>query len=93
MKRLITVIIVCSIILLGCRVNHSNKLKSEWEQSREVITIAIRSGDTLDEIGYKYKPSWMDVREYREAIRSLNNMPTSDLYVGSTLDIYVERGE
>lgn len=65
-----------------------NDQRTEWEASREVITIYVESGDTLDELGYKYKPEWMDVREYREQVKELNNMESSDLYMGQELKLY-----
>ena len=65
---------------------------AEWKSSREVITVYVESGDTLDEFGYKYKPEWMDVREYREEIKELNGMQNSDLYMGQELKLYTEGG-
>lgn len=66
----------------------ANDQRTEWESTREVITIYVEGGDTLDELGYQYKPSWMDIREYREEIKELNGMQSSDLYMGQKLKLY-----
>ena len=91
--RLITVLLltlVCAIIFVGCNIHHSNKLKTEWEQSRDVITVTVHYGDTLDDFGYQYKPSWMDIREYRELVNDLNGMTSSALHTNTDIKLYAQ---
>ena len=63
--------------------------RREWESTRKVETIIIDKGDTLNEIGYQYKPEWLDVREYTHAIKELNNMENSDIKEGQELKVYI----
>lgn len=85
------IILLCIVLTVGALVytivDHGNRVAT-WANTREVITIVVERGDTLDEFGYKYKPDWMDVREYREYIKELNDMDTSSLYVGQELKLY-----
>lgn len=86
-----TILLICIALTFGAIVytiiSDGNRLAT-WQNSCEVITITVESGDTLDEFGYKYKPDWMDVREYREYIKELNGIESSTLYVGQELKIY-----
>lgn len=87
-----TRIIICIALLFGILVyaiiGNGNRMAT-WAQTRDVVTVTVSSGDTLDGFGYKYKPEWMDVREYREYIKELNGMESSTLYVGQQLKLYV----
>lgn len=87
-KILITSALALCIFSMGFSFAQKAEQRSEWEETREVITIHICSGDTLDEIGYEFKPEWMDIREYRESIKELNNLDSCMLYVGQELKIY-----
>ena len=89
----LTLCVVVSIIFVGFKFANDNSLEAEWLENREVITICVHYGDTLDEICYQYKPSWMDVREFRYYILDLNGMSNSMLYAGQTLKIYAYEGE
>ena len=80
----ITVLVFC-----GFKVHNDNTRLKEWENTSVVKTITVQSNDTLDEIGYEYKPAWMDVREYRWYIQQLNNLDNSILYIGQDLKVYV----
>lgn len=82
------VFVLFAVIVVGFKVNHDHKQRAEWESNRKVITVYVGDGDTLDEFGYKYKPEWMDVREYREEIKELNGMQTSTVYAGQELKVY-----
>lgn len=86
-RALLVFLVICTLtasVLLV--INHRY---TEWYEDRHIADITVTSGDTLDAFGYQYKPEWMDVREYREYILDLNNLTSSDLYVGQTLKLYV----
>ena len=87
-KILITSALALCIFSMGFSFAQKAQQRNEWEENREVITIHVFSGDTLDGIGYDYKPEWMDVREYREIIRELNDLDSCMLYAGQELKIY-----
>ena len=90
----VTIIVMISTVWVAAHTIRENKtLRAEWETTREVITVTVQYGDTLDGFGYKYKPSWMDVRDYREQVKDLNRMTSSTLYEGQTLKLYVQGGE
>ena len=86
---LVIVPIIIVITFCGFKIHNDNTRLDEWKNTAVVHTISIQPGDTLDEIGYEYKPSWMDIREYRYYIQKLNNLDTSMLYIGQDLDVYV----
>ena len=90
---LVTFLSVFALIYSIAYTHHNNTTRvNEWLSNCAVITVYIESGDTLDYYGYQYKPSWMDVRDYREYIEDLNNMDCADIYAGQTLKFYVEQG-
>ena len=93
-KIMLTTIIATTLISTvwagAHTLNERAELEANWESTREVITVRVCSGDTLDGFGYEYKPSWMDVREYREQIKDLNDMSTSTLYANTTIKLYVQ---
>lgn len=91
-KFAVVLVLVVCIVAFGGIVANSYAQKSAWEQNREVTTILVAPNDTLYDIAEEYKPSWMDTREYVYEIKVLNGMTTSDIYVGDTIDIYVEGG-
>lgn len=70
--------------------DHSNR--TEWEATREIITVPVHTGDSIDGYWAEYAPSWMDRADYREDIKELNNMDSCYLYAGQMLKIYVEGG-
>lgn len=88
---LIIILALFIFVAIGAKITNDNKCMQEWKNNRTVITVTVTCGDTLDKLGYKYKPSWMDVREYREQVKELNNMKTSGLRAGQCLDLYVEK--
>ena len=88
---LVTILVMISTVWVAAHtISERTRLEEEWESTREVITVIVQYGDTLDGFGYEYKPTWMDVREYREQVKELNNMTLSTLYAGQTLMLYVE---
>ena len=88
MKRILILAMICAIILVGCKINHDNQIKTEWKENREIITVIVQPGDTLDAFAYEYKPSWMDHRDYREEIKELNDLPNCTIQIGDRLDLY-----
>lgn len=88
-QRLIfATVMIVAIFAIGYRAGANNMQQSQWEEQREVITVQVCYGDTLDEICYEYKPSWMDIREYRYEVMELNNMESSTIYANTTLRLY-----
>lgn len=87
-----TIILICLVAIVAFAthslVSNGNRYVT-WVNARDIITVTVESGDTLDEFGYKYKPEWMDVREYRELVKELNGMENSSLYVGQELKLYI----
>lgn len=86
---LVIVSIVIFITLCGFKIHNDNTRLDEWKNTAVVQTISVQHGDTLDEIGYEYKPSWMDIREYRWYIQQLNDLDSSMLHIGQDLKVYV----
>lgn len=66
--------------------------RTEWESTREIKTVYVNSGDSIDGYWAEYAPSWMDRSDYREAIKELNGIDSCYLYAGQTLKLYVEGG-
>lgn len=83
------VTMVVAIFAIGYRVGADNMRQSQWEEKREVVTVAVCYGDTLDGICYEYKPSWMSIDEYRSEIKVLNHMSDSAIYANTTIKLYV----
>lgn len=71
---------------------NANAKLSNWESTREVITVHVQPGEGIDHYWAEHAPSWMDREIYREAIKELNNMESSSLRAGQTLKIYIEGG-
>lgn len=86
---LVIVPIIIVMTLCGFKIHNDNTRLDEWKNTAVVYSISVQPGDTLDEIGYEYKPSWMDIREYRWYLQELNNLETSMVYIGQELKIYV----
>jgi hypothetical protein len=90
MKRLYILVAIALAVTVSVATMsaHQNAQRhKEWESTREVITVTVPAGAGLDYFGAKYKPDWMDMREYRQAIKSLNDMTSSMLIKGQTLKI------
>ena len=84
---ILAVIVITSVFAVS--ISSANDTQSEWYNTRVIKTITIHSGDTLDGIGYEYKPSWMDVREYRYLVMQLNDLDSAMIYPGDQLKVYV----
>lgn len=88
------IVITLSTVWAGAHtIKERKELENEWEATRVVIAVKVQYGDTLDGFGYEYKPSWMDVREYREQVKELNGTRSSMLYAGQTIKLYVQGDE
>lgn len=85
-------VVAVLVILVGIKVNADERRLTEWKENCTIITVIVEKGNTLDGFGYKYKPEWMDVREYRYHILELNDMPSAMLYEGQTLQLYIQGG-
>jgi hypothetical protein len=83
-----------TVVMCGSKIHNDKARLEEWKNTAVVYTISVQPGDTLDEIGYEYKPSWMDVREYRYYVQKLNDLKNgSMIYIGQKLDIYVQASQ
>ena len=86
------IIAVCASIATLTIVRDA-KAQTDWEQSREVITVRVHSGDSVDGYWAEYAPSWMSREQYRYEIKALNDMDSCTLYAGDTIKLYVKGGE
>lgn len=90
----IIAILALLALVIGCVVGVNNMLEAEkaryneWVETREVITIIIEKGDTIDGYYAEYAPEWMDRYEWREEIRDLNNLKSCAIYAGETIKLY-----
>lgn len=94
MKKIavVAIITLCISIATFALVRDA-QAQTDWEQSREVITVRVHSGDTIDGYWAEYAPSWMSCEQYRYEIKVLNNMDSCTIYVGDTIKLYVKGGE
>lgn len=88
-KVLVCIVMGLLIAFFVLEIVQASTQRKEWESTRKVETIVIDRGDTLNEIGFRYKPEWLDVREYVHIIKELNGMESSNLYEGQELKIYI----
>lgn len=90
MRKIFTIILTIALVtLVGVKAYSDNNRHSEWENTRGITTVTVGNGDTLDDFGYQYKPTWMDVRQYRDEVMALNDMTSAMLYAGQSLKLYV----
>ena len=93
MRKLLSIALAAAAVLTAVLFIHQHMQYNDWHNSREVIEYRVHDGDTLYDIGYAHKPSWLDVREYCYEVLALNGMDSSDLYAGQTIKIYAIIGE
>lgn len=94
MKKIaVAAIIVFCISVATFTIVRDAQAQTDWEHNREVITIMVHSGDTLDGYWAEYAPSWMSRDQYRYEIQTLNDMDSCMLYTGDTIKLYVQGGE
>lgn len=60
-----------------------------WANERQVIEITVEPGDTLYSYAEKYAPTWMDLRDYCEAVKDLNGVKTSTLQAFQNYKLYI----
>lgn len=60
----------------------------EWNETKTVFIVTVKDGDTLYNYGYQYKPDWMDIRDYCEEVKGLNNMSSSTICAYQDLKLY-----
>lgn len=60
----------------------------EWNEAKTVFIVTIKEGDTLYNYGYQCKPDWMDIRDYCEEVKELNNMSSSTICAYQNLKLY-----
>lgn len=90
MKRFITFVLVAFTILATFVFIRNTKTQADWEENREVITVKVQSGDTIDGFWAEYSPNWISREQYRNEIMELNNMNSCNIRVGQTIKLYVE---
>ena len=61
---------------------------SNAEAEKETITYTVSQGETLWTIAKQYIDEKTDIREYIYNIKKLNNMNTSTIYAGQTIQLY-----
>ena len=88
MKKLTALGLAAITLFMVAIFIHQNVQYANWYENREVIEYRVKWGDTIDGISYEFKPSWMDVREYRCYIADLNDKDDSSIYEGEVLKIY-----
>lgn len=93
MKKFFAIAMVFATLLIMLVFLYQHSRYDSWYENREVIEHRVRSGDTLDGLGYEHKPHWMDIREWRYEVCKLNDMKDSDIYAGQIIRIYATRGE
>ena len=90
---LILITLVTSIFTMGYAVGADNTRKAEYEEHKQMITYTVKPGDTLWSIAEKYKPSWVDTREYIYEIQDLNGMSNSNIDIGDKLSLYTDEDD
>lgn len=84
----IAVLTLISIIACVSAIRENASARDVWCETRSVTTITVAPDKTLWSIAEEYKPSWMDTREYIHEVKALNDMDTSFIDVGQTLQVY-----
>ena len=96
MKKFITTIIfifaLVILILTISSIRADAKRQADWVATREIITIRIKSGDSLDGYWAKYAPEWMSREQYRAELKELNHLTSALIYADDIIKIYVEGG-
>ena len=87
-KTLIIIGTLIIIIILGYVIGTDLTQKFNYEHNKQTVSYFVQSGDTLWGIAEKYKPHWMDTREYIHEISKLNDMDSDTIHTGDELIIY-----
>lgn len=80
---------IFSVALATTSVIHDIHRHHTWQAERQIIEITIEPGDTLYSYAEKYAPTWMDTRDYCQAVKDLNDMTTSNLQAFQNLKLYI----
>jgi hypothetical protein len=92
-KFAIAAIIIFSISIATFTIVRDAQAQTDWEHNREIITITVHNGDTLDGYWVQYAPNWMSRDQYLYEIKTLNNMDSCTIYAGDTIKLYVKGDE
>lgn len=93
MKKIaVGVIITLCVVLTTFTIVRDAQAQTDWENNREIITVMVHQGDTIDGYWVEYAPSWMSREQYRYEIQTLNDMESCMLYIGDTIKLYVQGG-
>lgn len=84
-----------SILFSGFFVINATALNKDnfnlLEEEIYVEKILIKKGDTLWNIALEYKDDYIDVRDMVEMIKDLNNLKTSEIYIGNIIKIPIRK--
>jgi hypothetical protein len=92
-KIIKAVSIVCVLVIMILAISTIRadaKRQENWEATREIITIRIKSGDSLDGYWAEYAPEWMSREQYRSELKELNHLTSALIYADDIIKIYVE---
>lgn len=93
---LIAICILTSAYCIAVAAQKHTEATSEyeaWLQTREVITITVCAGDSIDGYWVEFAPDWMTREQYRYEIQELNDMDSCTIYAGDTIKLYMKGGE
>ena len=88
----IIVALVATIFTMGYAVGADSTRKAEYEANKQEIIYTVAPGDTLWGIAERYKPSWVDTREYIYEIEKLNGI-NSNIDIGDKILLYTDNME
>jgi hypothetical protein len=83
------VLILAILVVLMCTLGTSTFDREEWKE----IEYCVCYGDTLWNIGEFCCPNTVDIRDWINEVKALNNMRSSTLKEGQVIRIYVLAGE
>lgn len=69
----------------------AHTLQTDWTDDYATTQVYIQAGDTLWSIAEEYAPDGIDICDYMHEVRKLNNMTSSDIYVGDVITVYESR--
>lgn len=86
MKKLliIALTLIIATTVIGCGEKEYN-----WTTAEHYVL----PGETLWDIAKEYCPEDMDFRYYIELVKDHNNMTTSELRAGQTIDMLIDKGD
>lgn len=85
--------IIMSVYCIAVAAQRYTDISSEydtWLQTREVITITVLPGDTIDGYWVEYAPDWMTCEQYRYELQTINDLDSCTIYAGDTIQIYIQ---